>query len=313
MPSLAITACADWILIVASRSAGRWPRFRFSSRALVLASTVRGAYYSEERLKKADSMGSNKSGCFELVIICSLIGACVAQGASHGNPIFSSPVYRADDYYQGRRNLDNVRKGISILQAAVSQNPNDYQAWWRIAEYDCFLARHSGGKQEKVALREGIKAGHRAEGLQPGRPEGHFWTGANEGVLAEDSSLWTGLRLISPVRNEMQIVMKIDPNYQQDGAERILGRLYYEAPFFKGGDKQLSIRLLQDCLKRYPDNSLTLLYLADSYLAVGRRQDARKMLDRMLALCPDPIYEPELLDNQAAARERLKRYFAETR
>jgi tetratricopeptide (TPR) repeat protein len=258
-------------------------------------------------------MASTNFRFFATLIACSLAAAGVAQGVSAGNSIFSSPVYQADNYYQARRDLNNVRKGISILQAAVSRNPNDYEAWWRIAEYDSFLARHSGGKQQKAILREGIEAGKRAETLQSGRPEGHFWTGANEGLLAENSSVWTGLRLINPVRDEMQIVMKIDANYQQDGAERILGRLYYEAPFFKGGDKQLSIRLLQDCLKRYPDNSLTLLYLADSYMAVGRREEARKMLNRLLSLCPDPIYEPELLDNQAAARERLKRYFGEVR
>jgi tetratricopeptide (TPR) repeat protein len=271
------------------------------------------AFTRPEEVAKAGRTSLANFDFFVSLIFCSLLAGCAAQGASQSNSIFSSPEYQADDYYQARRDLDNVRKGISILEAAVSRNPNDYEAWWRIAEYDSFLARHLLGKAKRVVLREGIQAGKRAEALQPGRPEGHFWTGGNEGLLAEDSSVFTGVRLINPVRDEMQIVAKIDPNYQQYGAERILGRLYYEAPFFKGGDKQLSIRLLEDCLKRYPDNSLTMLYLADSYMAVGRREDARKMLQRMLALCPDPIYEPELLDNQVAARQKLKRYFGVVR
>jgi tetratricopeptide (TPR) repeat protein len=245
-------------------------------------------------------------------LVCSLIPTGVALEAAQSNSIFSSPEYQADDYYQARRDLDNVRKAISILRSAVSRDPNDYEAWWRIAEYDSFLARRGPRKQQKATLQQGIAAGKRAESLQAGRPEGHFWTGADEGLLAEDSNVITGLRLISPVRSEMQTVMKIDPDYQQYGAERILGRLYYEAPFFRGGDKELSVRLLEDCLKRYPDNSLTMLYLADCYLSVGRRGDARKMLERMLALCPDPNYEPELLANQAAARRDLKKYFNES-
>jgi tetratricopeptide (TPR) repeat protein len=244
------------------------------------------------------------------LVIC-LLPLSTNLGASQAASVLSSPEYEADDYYQARRDLNNVRRAISIVQTAVSRNPAVYEAWWRIAEYDSFLARHSAKKQRKAALQQGIAAGKRAEALDPGRPEGHFWTGADEGLLAEDSSVITGLRLISPVRTEMQTVMKIDQNYQQSGAERILGRLYEEAPFFRGGDKQLSIRLLEDCLRRYPDNSLTLLYLADSYMGVGRRQDARKMLERILALCPDPIYEPELLSNQAAAREKLKKEFGE--
>ncbi|MGH9445970.1 MAG: tetratricopeptide repeat protein, partial [Terriglobia bacterium] len=126
---------------------------------------------------------------------------------------------------------------------------------------------------------------------------------------AENANIFTGLRLIDPVRDEMQTVMKLDPNYQEYGAERILGRLYDQAPFFRGGDKQLSLRLLEDCLKRYPNNSLTLLYLADTEMDTGRRADARKMLERILALCPDPIYGPELADNQVAAKKRLVKYF----
>ncbi len=238
--------------------------------------------------------------------------ASLASGlALATSSVLSSPIYRADNYYQGRRKLENVRKGLSILKGEVAHHPNDYEAWWRISEYDCYLARHLADRQAKPIFEEGIAAGRKAENLNPKRPEGYFWTGANEGLLAEASNLISGLRMVASVRNEMQKVMKLAPEYQQYGAERILGRLYFRLPFFAGGNKLLSIHLLENCLKRYPDNSLTLLYLADSYRAVGRREDARKLLERMLKLCPDPIYGPEQADNQAAAREELQKYFNE--
>ena len=92
------------------------------------------------------------------------------------------------------------------------------------------------------------------------------------------------------VRNEMETVMRLDPDYEQRGAQRVLARVYYRAPFFKGGDKQRSIELLQDCLRRYPSDSFALLYLADDYLSVGRRAEARSLLERILDLCPDPLF-----------------------
>lgn len=235
-----------------------------------------------------------------------LLGAGLALATSN---VFSSPIYQADDYYLGRRNLENVRKALDILKGDVAHHPDDYEAWWRISEYDCYLARHLPDSRGKPIFEEGVEAGRKAENLDPKRPEGHFWTGANEGLLAEASNLFIGLRMVASVRNEMQTVMKLVPGYQQYGAERILGRLYFRLPFFAGGNKQLSIHLLEDCLKRYPDNSLTLLYLADSYRSVGRREDARRLLERMLKLCPDPLYGPEQADNQAAAREELRKYF----
>ena len=52
-----------------------------------------------------------------------------------------------------------------------------------------------------------------------------------------------------------------------------------------------------------------MLYLADSYIAVGRRAEAHDLLQRVLRLCPDPDYGPELADNQAEAHRLLQREF----
>ncbi len=241
-----------------------------------------------------------------MVMATDLIGAggLAAFGAS-----LSSPTEQADSYYQSRSDLENVRKALSIVEAVVGKNPRSYSAWWRIAEYDCYLARHLPDNQQIPVLEAGVKAGKKAESIEPQRPEGHFWTGTDQGLLGEDRGLLGGLRLIDAVRYEMQTVLKLDPDYQQDGAERVLGRLYYEAPFFKGGDKNLSVRVLEHCLRRYPRNSLTMLYLADSYRSTGRRGDARKLLDEIIDLKPTPADAPELADNQAQARWELQKYF----
>ncbi len=233
----------------------------------------------------------------------------VWAGAPRSPSITTRPLIEAEDYYQGRSNLENVRKAISLLQGVVDRDSRDYEAWWRLSEYDCYLARHVPRNARKPILDRGIEAGSHAAQLQSNRPEGHFWEGANEGVLAENSGLISGLRLINPIRREMEEVRKIDPGYQQYGAERILGRLFSEMPFFVGGNKARSIELLKDCLKHYPKNSQTLLFLADAYREDGQRSEAQKTLEEILRLSPDPIYGPEQKDNQAAAKRELEKYF----
>ena len=52
-----------------------------------------------------------------------------------------------------------------------------------------------------------------------------------------------------------------------------------------------------------------MLYLSDSYLALGLREEAREQLERILQLCPDPNYAAELAENQEGARTRLAKYF----
>jgi tetratricopeptide (TPR) repeat protein len=227
---------------------------------------------------------------------------------------FASRVVMADDFYLGRGNLANVDRALQLLRQQVADNSNDYEAWWRISRSENFLGRvHDAGDDDKAAVaafEAGADAGRRAVKLRPDRVEGHFWLGVNLGLIGEEEGLLRGLRLVDPVRQEMETVMRIDPDFEQRGAQRILARVYYRAPFFKGGDKQRSIELLQDCLKRYPSDSFALLYLADDYLAVGRRAEARRLLQQILDLCPDPLYGPELANNQAEARERLQHQLA---
>ena len=235
---------------------------------------------------------------------------CLVACAAPSPAITStSAIYRADSYYQNRQDLNNLRKAIDILEEHVASDSRDYEAWWRIAKYDCVLARRLPKSQKKPVVEQGVTAGQKAEILQPARPEGHFWTGVDEGLLAEIRGLFGGLELVDSIHNEMETVLKIDPNYLQDGAERVLGRLYYRIPFFKGGNDQRSIQYLESCLRRYPANSLTMLYLADSYRAVGRVEDARRMLQGILHLSPTHDDGPELAENQAAARQELEKYF----
>lgn len=252
-------------------------------------------------------------GCLLPVLVLSGLGsvavrASAADPATTGRPV-SSDIQKADDYYLGRQNLSNVDQGIGVLRDYLARSPQDYESWWRLAKFNNYLARHASDLQKVKLLKEAIEAGKKAVALQPNRAEGHFWLGASYGLMAEESGLIEGLRLVDTIRHEMETVIKLDPDYEEGSGLRTLGRVDYRAPFFKGGDKQKSIRLLEECNRRYPDNSLTMLYLADSYLAVGRRAEARDLLERILKFCPDPQYGPELAENQSEAREALTRNF----
>lgn len=232
-----------------------------------------------------------------------------ASGATTTRPPVPARAREADDYFQGRQNLTNVSQGVDLLRQAVAGDPQDYESWWRLARFYNFWARHTPHSEKMKVLKQGVDAGKKATGLRPDRVEGHFWLGVNYGMLAEETNLLEGLRLIDTIRREMETVIKLDPDYEDGSGLRNLARLDYRAPFFKGGDTRRSIQMLEECMKKYPDDSFTMLYLADSYLAVGRRAEARELLQRILALCPDPEYGPELADNQAEAREALTKRF----
>ena len=249
------------------------------------------------------------------LLLAALLMAFPAQLLADGfsRSALESPIVRADDYYLGRGDINNVRTGLDILQRVVSQSPKDYEAWWRIAKFQNYLARHASGAQEKRMFQAAIQAGKKAVALNPQRVEGHFWLGASYGLLADDANVVEAMRLVDSIRQEMETAARIDPNYEDGNALVTLGRLDYRLPFFKGGDRDQSVRILEDCVRRSPDNTLAMLYLADSYRAVGRQADARRMLERIVSLCPDPNYVPETKENQDDAREELNKYFHASR
>ncbi len=222
---------------------------------------------------------------------------------------YSPRVREADDYYLARRNPANVQTAIGLLRAEVRENPRNYEAWWRLSKFICYLARQNDDDTKVRLLNQAIDAGRHAVALDPNRPEGHFWLGANLGLLAEERGMLKGLLLVDDVRKEMEMVVRLNPDFDEAAGLRVLGRLYYRAPFFKGGDKRRALVLLQQSLQRYPDNSLTMLYLADTYRAIGMRDQARQQLEHILQLCPDPLDGPELDVNKAKARARLEKYF----
>jgi predicted Zn-dependent protease len=72
-----------------------------------------------------------------------------------------------------------------------------------------------------------------------------------------------------------------------------------------GGDPKKAVEYMEKGLKLGETNVLLRLRLAEAYLAVDRKADARKQLDFILNVTPDPNYMPEHKKAQAEARKLL--------
>ena len=71
-------------------------------------------------------------------------------------------------------------------------------------------------------FREGTEAGKAAVQLQPDKPEGHFWLGANYGGGAAHSTI-ANLSSFQDIKREMEAVLKMDESYQGYSAYLGLG------------------------------------------------------------------------------------------
>ncbi len=196
-----------------------------------------------------------------------------------------------------------VRQGIVSLRQAQADDPANYDLAWRLAKFDYYLGAHSPNSTEQdKAFHEGIDAGKLAVQLQDGKPEGHFWLGANYGGSAQISVL-AGLSEIEDIKHEMKTVIKLDEGYQSGSAYMVLGQVYLESPRLLGGDTQKAIAYLEKGVKLGPTNALLRLRLAEAYAQDHRNADAQKQINALMTMKPTPDYEPEYNEAVTEARK----------
>ena len=143
--------------------------------------------------------------------------------------------------------------------------------------------------------------------IDAGRPEGHFWMAANMGSLAESFGLRAGLRYRSAVKRELEIVLAMDPSYQEGSADRGLGRWYLRVPGFLGGSKNKSVEHLRRSLTYDPGSAASHFFLAETFVAMNRLEDARRELQKVLDAPIHPDWVPEVNEFKQKARALLEK------
>jgi tetratricopeptide (TPR) repeat protein len=102
-------------------------------------------------------------------------------------------------------------------------------------------------------------------------------------------------------------VLRIDEQFQGGAAYLALGQLYLQAPRLFGGDSQKAIEYLEKGLKFGNNNALLRLRLAEAYHEVRRDGEARKQIDVVLKITPNPDFLPEYKDAVDGAKKLLEK------
>jgi tetratricopeptide (TPR) repeat protein len=245
------------------------------------------------------------------------LGGCqkTSPAAPSSNPTkpAAEAIAEADQLYASRSDLGKIREGIVSLRQAQADDSTNYDLAWRLAKFNYFLGSHtSESSEQEKAFRDGIAAGKLAVQLQDGKPDGHFWLGANYGGNAKLSVL-AGFSDFEDIKREMETVLKLDEKYQSGSAYMALGQLYLEAPRVLGGDAQKALGYFEKGAQIGPDNALLRWHLAAAYSELHRNDDAQKQIDYLLAMKPAAGYEPEYQEAVAEVRKLQEKMKQENR
>lgn len=250
---------------------------------------------------------------------------------------------RSEGHQGAKARATIIDSAIAAYQRAVSQNPNDLEARWKLLRAIRFKGQHvaSGKDEKKKVYGEATKAGESAlevldrmlsaKGLKS-------VTKASEKQIADaartvphagsvlywDAVAWGEWALVygkmaavkegvaDRIKRETTIVMMMDPKIEQGGGARVLGRLHNQTPrvpFITGwaSDKE-AVKFLNQSLAEDPENKVTRVFLAEAMYANDRdtKPQAIEMLRQVINTRNDPDYVVEHAGAQEDARELLK-------
>jgi tetratricopeptide (TPR) repeat protein len=244
---------------------------------------------------------------------------------------------RTDDV-AGDKEIDAA---LDAYKQAMDQEKKNVSPRWKYLRATYFKAEFTGQSADaKAALYEralpvsdeaialekeiaGRRGGRPPESLEPDETgkalhgdktagEVFFWSSVVWGQWSLVHGKFAAIKegAAARIRDESRTVIAIDPQLEDGGGYRVLGRLHSEAPkvpFLTGWiDRQEAIRDLRKAVEIAPDNLVNLLFLAE---ALHEHSDmdgeARGLLEKVSAATPHPDHLVEDLRAQSIARRHL--------
>jgi tetratricopeptide (TPR) repeat protein len=214
-----------------------------------------------------------------------------------------------DDLYAARDDARNVLKAIDKYKAALEIDQKNYEATWRISRayyyYGTKLSEDDSDGR-KQSFEKGMHWAKIAMKFNNDRVEGHFWHGVNLGSWGEANGVMKSLSIRHDLEDTMLKTAKIDEEYEGAGSYRVLGRLKFRLPGIFGGDNDLSIEYLRKAIKIAPTHTMNYIFLAETLMDEDEYVEAKKLLEKVIAMEPDPRWIPEAKRDKEDAKKLLK-------
>lgn len=204
-------------------------------------------------------------------------------------------------YHTDPARLDVVRAG---LEMAVQVDPR-LENLLALAQVSFIWGdvRAATRDTKLEAYERGREAARRAIALAPRDALAHFWYATNSARLGQTRGVLRSLFGLPEVREEIQIVLQLDPHLT--AAYALAGYVYLEVPGIFGGDVEQAERMFRMGLAQDPHFTGMRVGLAKTLIRQGRIAVARRELQAVLAEeCPSNPADWTLKDTHEA-RELL--------
>jgi tetratricopeptide (TPR) repeat protein len=234
-----------------------------------------------------------------LLALALLLGAGTAWAQS---PLVAEVRVWSARYHENLPRIDQMRAALAEALKTDSHVDNMIA----LAQV-CFIwgdIRAKTPDEKLAAYDQGREAARRAVELAPRNPQAHFWYGTNTARWGQTKGVMRSLFLLPTVRQEIDIVMELDPKYPP--VYSLAGNVYYEVPRFLGGDLDKAEEMFRKGLDLNPRFTSARVGLARTLIKTGRVAEARRELAAVLGEKEPSNLADWTLKDSRRARELLE-------
>ncbi|MEQ9363317.1 MAG: TRAP transporter TatT component family protein [Leptospirales bacterium] len=190
------------------------------------------------------------------------------------------------------RELDypgNLHKAKEILEKAAESD--GARALPKLTEVLFWLGDYAedAAEQERI-FGEGVETGKKAVEAAPDSVDAHLWYASNMGNHGMARGMMSSLFYLGPIEKHGKRAIELDESFFHAGPLRLMGRFYHQAPGWPvgSGDHQKALECLEKAVTIAPNFGFNKTYLADLLIAKGKKADAKRLLEEVLAIPEDP-------------------------
>lgn len=181
-------------------------------------------------------------------------------------------------YHEDLARIDIARADLAEIVKTAS-HVDDLIALAQV----CFIwgdIRARTHEEKLEAYDQGRQAAKRAIDLAPSNPLAHFWYGTNTARWGQTKGVTRALFLLPTVRQEIQTVLDLDPNFP--AVYSLAGYVDAEVPAMLGGNLDRSEQMFRKGLALDPKFTGIRVGLAKTLIKKGRVAEARSELEAVL-------------------------------
>ncbi|MDA8560816.1 tetratricopeptide repeat protein [Nitrospinae bacterium] len=209
-----------------------------------------------------------------------------------------------DKKYRQAKTLKEFELIAQEVQKILTHEPNQVEWQWRLARSHYSIAKRNKDTHQFDLC---IEHSSRALEINPDSAISYFFRALCRGKQGEIKGIWSSLGIIESFEEDMKKALELDPNIQNGGPNRALGKLYLELPFFLGGSTSQAINHLKESVRLGPDHAENHLGLAEAYYSINNFTAARKSLSTLQRLTHNVVDDEDLLKLRTKGQELLNK------